>query len=129
MSPHASDGHESAAAEPADEDDEQEVDSHAAAGTSSRQQEHVGFPDLAEQLLVEVSSMRRRDSLTAGHQWLFDTCIPAGPSCRLHPYMRFSTLTGHLPSKGDLQAAELPCKAVRKILTDAGLPQLPTDPV
>ncbi len=55
MSPHASDGHEAAAVEPADEDDEQEVGSHAAAGTSIRQQEHRGFPDLAEQLLVEVS--------------------------------------------------------------------------
>ena len=55
MSPHADDGPESAAAEPADEDDEQEVDSRAAAGTSVRQQEHMGFPDLAERLLVEVS--------------------------------------------------------------------------
>ena len=59
MSPHAGDGHESAAAEAADEDDEQEADSHAAADTSIRQQEHVGFPDLAEQLLVEVSSETR----------------------------------------------------------------------
>ena len=60
MSPNASDGPEPAAAEPADEDDEQEVDSHAAACASVRQQEHVGFPALAEQLLAEVSpgSMR-----------------------------------------------------------------------